>query len=986
MKKLSKITICLFMILSFLFVGNVKAEDGVTATVNAEAGIGGKENCDPWSHVCIINLAAIRISIYENNQTLIAYDIYDSGAYGTKATSDGILSSLKTPKNNVLSKTKKGYNSNGIIVMPIYGDDFSKTFISTAKQKKYYKNIVKEFKKSNSNIRKNLLLEIGVDESYIATHKKAKIIIEPLFRVKIQNVKNALAVYRDHSHAQAWEYYIGTATNVAEKVIAYGNDHKCEGTYQAAFCDRKKPHVKRMGESLTLDKTEIGIKKPTQKLTNKSSMKLLNNYDIGYGVGIVKLKLGDGPNDKQYNYKHYCYSIEKTKACSIDSNTAIDSTDVTEENAYSYGEISMGNPVDNNQRADGNAYYNGVCEKKGMSSSEYGEQVLKINSYCSLYCTKTINATLPSKILVGQNPSSSGLGNSGNSNDYNDQMSIFVDADYTCKVDFNYFYDDYWSEKNAIQDQNQNPIYSVLNQIFAPIKTGIGFERYTWAEANTSNFLNNYRSNKDSQDAKTAYESTSEDIRRKIIECTNYSFTPDKIAKKINLGVKYNNKTVELKEELSSECVNCEGQNDEYVVRKINNADNPEWTRLQSEYIEYSGGTNSDWAKNYGSSYGGVFLLLNHEKNLLARPEINISFSGYYTPKYKYKYDLNTSKTPKKTEEDNSYAVTDNDETNSDENRVCFKNLKVQDVDISESNDGNVNVAGMNADQEIDITADGICDDTFSSKIYYNKDAKCACPSETLNAGVNAYYWAANNELSGDMKEKFDNGLNCASATALVCNNTELSKTKPQKYEPIISESGDGFVDSCLAAGQPLSYCKRESHQYYCVDNTGDTISCTRTYYETIANGGSEADAMAACKKQCTCDGKGNKKIVYRTVKLGIQNEAFPGLKGTGRKPGSNWNDPNTIKTVITDTSDTYDKKNPMYKIVLNYESIKKIRDYNDRNSYDDFNMDCGSNGEGCVSEFLNNEITVEGKCANVNKTASSFYGAGCVNYNARGE
>ena len=89
-----------------------------------------------------INLAAIRISIYENNLTRIAYDIYDSGAYGTKATSDGILSSLKTPKNNVLSKTKKGYNSDGIRVMPIYGDDFSKTFTSTAKQKKYYKNFV----------------------------------------------------------------------------------------------------------------------------------------------------------------------------------------------------------------------------------------------------------------------------------------------------------------------------------------------------------------------------------------------------------------------------------------------------------------------------------------------------------------------------------------------------------------------------------------------------------------------------------------------------------------------------------------------------------------------------------------------------------------------------------------------------------------------------------------------------------------------------
>ena len=75
-----------------------------------------------------------------------------------------------------------------------------------------------------------------------------------------------------------------------------------------------------------------------------------------------------------------------------------------------------------------------------------------------------------------------------------------------------------------------------------------------------------------------------------------------------------------------------------------------------------------------------------------------------------------------------------------------------------------------------------------------------------------------------------------------------------------------------------------------------------------------------------------------------------------------------------------------MYKIVLNHDSIVKVRGYNKSHKYDDFNMDCGSNGEGCVSEFLNNEITVEGKCANVNKTASSFYGAGCVNYNAREE
>lgn len=984
MKKMSKITIFLFMILSFLFVGNVKADD-ITATVNAEAGIGGKENCDPWSHVCIINLAAIRISIYENS-TLTAYDIYDSGAYGKKTTPDGILRSLKTPKTNILSRTKKKYNvsSSNIKVAPIYGDEFSKTFTSTAKQKKYYKNIVKEFKKSNSSVRKRLLEIMGVDENYIANHKKAKIIIEPLFRVRMQSVENALAVYRNSKTPQKWNYYIGTATNVAEKVIAYGKEHGCSGTYMAAFCDRKKPHVQRMGESLTLSKKEIGIKKPTQKLKKNSSMKLLNDYGMGYGVGIVKLKLGDDPDDKQYNYKHYCYSLETTKVCSTDSNTAIDLTDVIEEEAYDYGKVSINENVGNDLRSNGSAYYeHGVCEKQGKSSSEYGERVTKINEYCSLYCTRTINVTLPSKVLVGQNPSSSGLGNSNNSSDYNDQMSIFVDADYNCKMDFNYFYDDYWNSDSKIEKMSDNPIYNALKDMFAPIKTGIGFERYTWAEANTANFLNAYVINK-TQENNTNYINASADIRSKIIECTNYTVDSASIAQTINLGVKYNNETVELKRDsLSDECVNCEGQNDSYIYKEPNGVRNPEWTRLQTEYINYAGGEESNWKY---SGYGGTFLLLNHEKKLLARPEINISFSGYYTPKYKYRYDLNTSKTPTKVEWDNSYTVTDNDETNSDKNKTCFSNPEVKDVDISESNGGNVDVNGMNADQEIDITADGICDDTFSSKIYYNKDAKCACPSETLNAGVNAYYWAANNELSGDMKEKFDNGLNCASATALVCNNTELSKTKPQKYEPIISESGDGFVDSCLAAGQPLSYCKRESHQYYCVDNTGDTISCTKTYYETRANGGSEADAIAACKKQCTCDGKGNKKFVYRTVKLGIQNEAFPGLKGTGRKPGSNWNDPNTIKTVITDTSNTYDKKDPMYKIVLNYESIEKVRNYNDNNSYDDFNMNCDSNGASCVSRFLNDKVSVEGKCANVSNSAGSFYGAGCVNYNARGE
>ena len=75
-----------------------------------------------------------------------------------------------------------------------------------------------------------------------------------------------------------------------------------------------------------------------------------------------------------------------------------------------------------------------------------------------------------------------------------------------------------------------------------------------------------------------------------------------------------------------------------------------------------------------------------------------------------------------------------------------------------------------------------------------------------------------------------------------------------------------------------------------------------------------------------------------------------------------------------------------MYRIELNYDSIVDIRSYNDDHSYDDFNMDCDSNGASCVSKFLNETVNVSGKCANVSNTASSFYGEECVNYNVRGE
>ncbi|MGE5455841.1 MAG: hypothetical protein ACM3O4_01870 [Ignavibacteriales bacterium] len=113
------------------------------------------------------------------------------------------------------------------------------------------------------------------------------------------------------------------------------------------------------------------------------------------------------------------------------------------------------------------------------------------------------------------------------------------------------------------------------------------------------------------------------------------------------------------------------------------------------------------------------------------------------------------------------------------------------------------------------------------------------------------------------------------------------------------------------------------------------------------------------CPVGQTCDYVGL-SVVYRPIQL---DDPFPGLSGSGRTPGSNWNNSSTISEYIINNRDVsanrvYYDRDPLYKITLTPSIIKSIREYNKKqsqlyNGYSDFQMNCLSNGTRCLSGFI---------------------------------
>ena len=119
-------------------------------------------------------------------------------------------------------------------------------------------------------------------------------------------------------------------------------------------------------------------------------------------------------------------------------------------------------------------------------------------------------------------------------------------------------------------------------------------------------------------------------------------------------------------------------------------------------------------------------------------------------------------------------------------------------------------------------------------------------------------------------------------------------------------------------------------------------------------------DNCTVCESDA-CDPLGLKgiNVLYRPISL---SNPFPGVSGTGRNPGSNW-EGDVAERFITNNRGVkedrvYYDKEPMYEITLTPAIIKEIRKYNDTTMYSDYNLDC-INGAGteCKSDFIRGDL-----------------------------
>ena len=118
--------------------------------------------------------------------------------------------------------------------------------------------------------------------------------------------------------------------------------------------------------------------------------------------------------------------------------------------------------------------------------------------------------------------------------------------------------------------------------------------------------------------------------------------------------------------------------------------------------------------------------------------------------------------------------------------------------------------------------------------------------------------------------------------------------------------------------------------------------------------------------------------VIYRTIKLGDEQTAFPSIDGDGRTPGSNWNseDGSLVSNYITYNRGVEGEQvytlTPLYKITLTPAIIKQIRSYNQAiNDYGDFNLVCEVDASGratgrkCISNFIHSTVKAKGKTFN---------------------
>ncbi len=135
----------------------------------------------------------------------------------------------------------------------------------------------------------------------------------------------------------------------------------------------------------------------------------------------------------------------------------------------------------------------------------------------------------------------------------------------------------------------------------------------------------------------------------------------------------------------------------------------------------------------------------------------------------------------------------------------------------------------------------------------------------------------------------------------------------------------------------------------------------------TLSTYVSDATGFVGLNYTCNFDvknallGRNGIELIYRPISL---TNPFPDIKNGSneyRVMGSNWN-VSFAESVIKNNRgvNTYEVYNlqPIYTITLTPSDIKKIREYNKKHSFTDFEMECQSNGYKCSSNFIWNDFS----------------------------
>lgn len=1066
MKKLSKITICLFMILSFLFVGNVKAEDDIQTIENMITKSGGKEECPSNSYVCLMGLSAVRITYYENGKAYEGYNVFN-----TKNMSEEKWN--KWLNNSGVSQIKTTRYGTGVNHR-IYGDIVNAgdwRLNTKSKQNKFYKGVKKGIQKLDQWVIEIINKHTGQtftsssDENlknYISS-SKVYFVIEPLYFFKVQDLKTADEVGFGQRTTPVFRRYLYTANQIGKELVSQTSSCKSAG-YGVSKCEKvysdrsNHPHTKKIATNMRLKKAQIGLKKGASK--NPYRMKDLVEYEetTGLGVGVIKLKYkGGGETSKSPAY--VCYA--KNEGCEPDTYSI--TSDVSDNETYDDTGVT--------------------CTNGNYSQSEYGVVTfLEDNEFCHVYCTKDIEFNIP-KSYNGAFKTPWATAN------FNDNFTITKTGSYDCKVDFEYYYGDStnpaWLKDVAVATYGKSNRITRAQALLAQtldntrntrdILCGSGTKladcaktaisaACPWANGDLNSCYNAVISeNNKNEKGEFYYQYTTaggyvfhywsflntwKRVKDSYAECANYIPDEGKIFPKNEIEVKdTDGNTYNLKPEGTVDCTgDCDNLhivdygNGKYVTQPL--PGNAELTKnntkdaLTGKTFEFGDnslqdvlattpyGNCSNWVGNdgitKGQGYNSICLLKRfYEYYIESRGSFSINVDYTYKPTTHYKADFNKNfeLTPSSGEsmDYNSFSNQATKYFASGSDNVCkWDNSKFDNIfgkntgDNQGNNQGNANKITFNLGADSDAATCDFKNTTIEMKKTLSNET-CACPSNTVHAGTNAYYWINNDLLTNaGVIEKFKEGATCAEAISMVCRDSSLD-SDPNGYEEPTDLNGEPITD-CLISG--IKYQD-------CVSNGSKTYTCKITNkYGKTATSYIDADVYKAAKKQgveidkedemnkladkiCrskygTCDNNnGDEKFVYRTVQLNSGSDiksdkkiSFPGVEGVGRTPGLNWSDTD-IETVLKTDNANYNGT-PMYTIILNHDTIKRVRDYNKTHTYGDVsNLECDSaTTSACVSRFVHNEQygiqKDRSKCGNVTSDPNSFYSTGCVNYYGR--